>query len=464
MSANRARFRAQKTDPVSSASGASYDEQRRLGLSRNRMLATGLLAVMGGVYIGTHFVSPTFAVLLIRAGAEAGLVGGLADWFAVPRLADVLPVVALALPLTACSVVSDSLLRKRLALDRVSQAEMIGLGAALPVTLLCAIAGLGVWALVAGWLVNSAGRTIAVIAFAPWRPGWRVGGGRAKEMLHFSLATFGVEILWTLRVQADALVVGKITGPAILGLYSMAKELALSPGSKISAVVNMLSPPLMAELQTNVDAMREAFYHSVRLTAAIALPASVGMALVAEEMIAALLGTKWLPAIPILRLLCFYAAIRTIEPLLTPVLLARHRQRFLFYYYLVQVIVVPAAAVMGALWDGAVGAVLLSAPVYGAFTAVMAKETLAELKGGISELWAQTWPLVAAAAAMAVAVLLLQEFLPGLALPPFSALILLAASGAVTYGVALLAVGTPVIRDGIEVAGWVLGRYRVDRG
>src|SRR6516165_2767500 len=86
MSANGARFRALNTDPVSGPSGASYDEQRRLGLSRNRTLATGLLAVMGGVYVGTHFVSPTFAVLLIRAGAEAGLVGGLADWFAVTAL------------------------------------------------------------------------------------------------------------------------------------------------------------------------------------------------------------------------------------------------------------------------------------------------------------------------------------------------------------------------------------------
>src|SRR6516225_1645790 len=86
MSANGARFRALNTDPVSGPPGASYDEHRRLGLSRNRMLATGLLAVMGGVYVGTHFVSPTFAVFLIRAGAEAGLVGGLADWFAVTAL------------------------------------------------------------------------------------------------------------------------------------------------------------------------------------------------------------------------------------------------------------------------------------------------------------------------------------------------------------------------------------------
>src|SRR5437667_5172169 len=45
----------------------------------------------------------------------------IAGWFAVPRLAEVLPVLALVLPLTACRMVPDGLLRKRLALDRVSQ-------------------------------------------------------------------------------------------------------------------------------------------------------------------------------------------------------------------------------------------------------------------------------------------------------------------------------------------------------
>ena len=86
MTANGARFRPRKIDPVSGPPSASYDEQRRQGLSRNRMLANGLLAVMGGVYVATHFVSQTFGVLITRAAAEAGLVGGLADWFAVTAL------------------------------------------------------------------------------------------------------------------------------------------------------------------------------------------------------------------------------------------------------------------------------------------------------------------------------------------------------------------------------------------
>jgi len=102
--------------------------------------------------------------------------------------------------------------------------------------------------------------------------------------------------MWVLRESVDELVVGKISGQVSLGLYTMAKELALMPNHKIANVINMLSSPVMAELQGNIDAMRTALYRAVRLSAAIVVPMSAGIALVADEMVPALLGPKWAPA------------------------------------------------------------------------------------------------------------------------------------------------------------------------
>jgi O-antigen/teichoic acid export membrane protein len=385
-------------------------------------------------------------------------------WFGVPRLADVLPVLALVLPFTACSIVSDSLLRKRLALDRISQAEIIGGVVALPVLLGCALSGLGVWTLVVGSLASLVVKSVATFAFAPWFPGFRIGGERAKEMLHFSLTTLGITIMWALKEQADVLVIGKITGQVSVGLYSMAKDLAMLPTSKISSAVNTLSSPMMAELQTNIEAMRGSFYRALRLTSAIALPTSAGLALVADDMVAVLLGPKWLPVVTVLRLLCIYSAVRAVEFLLPPVLFARLQQRFLFWCYLALLVLVPAVTALGAVWGGAAGAVVFFTPVYCGLMAIMTKEALAELKGSFSELWSETWPILAATATMAVLVLLLREFaLAAVPEPPLVELVLLSVSGAASYGIALLTVGTPVIREGIEVAGWILGRYRADR-
>lgn len=59
---------------------------REAELRRKQYLALGCLASAMVVFIVTLFMPPTFAVRLIKAGAEAAMVGGLADWFAVVAL------------------------------------------------------------------------------------------------------------------------------------------------------------------------------------------------------------------------------------------------------------------------------------------------------------------------------------------------------------------------------------------
>ena len=62
------------------------DFQRR-ELRRNRLIATALLGAMAALFVATALVpQPGFWMLLVRATAEAALVGGLADWFAVTAL------------------------------------------------------------------------------------------------------------------------------------------------------------------------------------------------------------------------------------------------------------------------------------------------------------------------------------------------------------------------------------------
>lgn len=63
------------------------EEAARRKIRRNRAVATGLLAVMATIFAAT-WLTPEggFWLALLRAGSEAGIVGGLADWFAVTAL------------------------------------------------------------------------------------------------------------------------------------------------------------------------------------------------------------------------------------------------------------------------------------------------------------------------------------------------------------------------------------------
>jgi uncharacterized membrane-anchored protein YjiN (DUF445 family) len=62
------------------------DDALRADLARHKAFATGLLVLMA-VLIGiAALLPPGFAALLLAASAKAGLVGGIADWFAVTAL------------------------------------------------------------------------------------------------------------------------------------------------------------------------------------------------------------------------------------------------------------------------------------------------------------------------------------------------------------------------------------------
>ncbi len=52
-----------------------------------KLLATGMLVLMAGVYVATRIIGPVHPTIgFIKAFAEAAMVGGLADWFAVTAL------------------------------------------------------------------------------------------------------------------------------------------------------------------------------------------------------------------------------------------------------------------------------------------------------------------------------------------------------------------------------------------
>ncbi len=63
------------------------DATRRADLARMKRIATGFLVVAAAVFVVTRWFEPAYPWLgFVRATAEAALVGGLADWFAVTAL------------------------------------------------------------------------------------------------------------------------------------------------------------------------------------------------------------------------------------------------------------------------------------------------------------------------------------------------------------------------------------------
>jgi len=393
-----------------------------------------------------------YAVLYVTAP-------GIAQWFQTPRLASVLRVNGLLLPLVAVRIVPDSLLRKALAFDKISQAEIYGAVISVPTMVVLALAGAGVWTLVGGALIGALIQTILTFWFLPWKPRQQVRGERLLEVLRFSASTLGSKVCWATYRQADFFVLGKISGDVVLGFYSMAKQLATLPVDKISMVVNQLASPVLAELQDQRGAMRASLLRGLRLVASIAFPMCIGTLLVAHDLVEVLLTDKWNPIVPMLQILCFYSVVRSIDILLPPVLMARFRTKFLFYYSFALLIFMPLAFLAGALWGGAIGVSLAWVAAYPFLVAKMMNEAFNEIGISWRLFWRQLSSPIAATVSMALVLVVLGWSVSNL-LSDFVGvrLALMILTGSVVYGTCLFLMGGQTWTELREVFNWAVGR------
>ncbi len=385
----------------------------------------------------------------------------IASWFASPALSKVLRVVGLGLPLTALRLVPESVLRKRLQLDKVSQAASVGSVVTIPVVFSLAWAGAGVWALVAGAVVLPLVQSAVTVGFARWWPGLRMGGKKLREVLRYSLAMLGSRISWTVYEQADAFVLGKVSGEVSLGFYSLAKQLITLPVDRVSAVVNQLAFPVMAEIQANRASVRDVFLRGVRLAAWVTFPLCAGMMLVAQDLVKVALTEKWMAAVPIIQVLSPYAVIRSVAVLFPPILMARYRQNFLFMYTLALLGVMPLAFWVGAVWLGTMGVAIGWLTVYPILLMWMAREAMREIQVSRETLFRQL-SLPMAVTLMMVAILLASRWAFFSDENASSGIRLLVAIvvGAITYGGGFLAFGGPIRNEIFEVLGWLFRRHK----
>ena len=386
----------------------------------------------------------------------------IAVWFHSPAFAPVLRVAGLVLILQASSIIPASLLSKRLELDKISQAHLGAMFGALPVTLGLAWAGAGVWALVASLLIQNVVGTCLVFSFARWWPGWRVGSRRLRHLLGYGLSTLTFRSSFAAYEQADAFVLGKVAGDLMLGFYSMAMQLAILPVSKISVMANQLTVPVMARLQDDPEAIGRVFRKAVRLVATVTLPACFGLIVVADDLVLVVLGPKWTPMLPVLRILGIFGAIRSVDVLFPPVLMARYRANFLAGYTLTLLVMMPLAFWGGATLAGAVGVATAWVLLYPIVMFYMAHVALREMRMSWRTLLQELWRPLVASLLMMLAVWVTQTAMGGVS-GGWRAmrLALSTASGAVSYAAVMLALGGPIRVELQEVVGWLLKRRAV---
>ncbi|MGV6821031.1 MAG: lipopolysaccharide biosynthesis protein [Parvularcula sp.] len=233
------------------------------------------------------------------------------------------------------------------------------------VSILIAVVFRSYWAIVAGYGAGVLSQLVLSYVLKPYRP--RLSLKSVSRLIEFSGWVTATSALVALNNKTEVLIIGRMLGTRLTGLFHVGEQVAAIATTELATPIARAVYPGLSTLQADADAMRRAFLRGTEALAAIALPAAVGSALVAEEIVAILLGDKWPGAVPIVQVFGPVLGLMSIFFATQGLAMAAGMTRLVFFRELIFLCVkFPVFIIATKIWGltGALAAVSLNSVVY----------------------------------------------------------------------------------------------------
>lgn len=265
-----------------------------------------------------------------------------ARFYNTPEALPIIRVIALVPIMNGLMNIRVLYFKKELEFQKQFLFQLTGTLSDLLVSIVLALTLQNVWALVYGMLAGWAARLVLSYIITPYTPRLRLDLSKLKDLYGYGRWIFWTSVFIFLLTEGDDALLGKLLGVTALGFYQMAHRIANLPATEITHVISQITFPAYAKLQDNKPALRDAYLRVLQLTALLSIPAAGGIFILAPEVTQLLLGDKWMPAVPAMRVLVIGGMIRSIGATMGPVFQAVGKPEILSRHLAVQVLIAAA--------------------------------------------------------------------------------------------------------------------------
>jgi PST family polysaccharide transporter len=179
-----------------------------------------------------------------------------------------------------------------------------------------AVAGVGVWSLVYAVLLQAVVQAtmswlmVQDRGWLKWQP-W--DGSLVKQLMSYGMRSVASRAVYFFYSNADNFIVGKLMGSQALGFYSKAFDFTSKTVDNVHRAVGVVLFPSYARIQNDLERLTKAYLKSLKTIALLTIPMAVGILLLAPEIVAGLLGKKWIPMTPIVEVLALMSLVKPLS-------------------------------------------------------------------------------------------------------------------------------------------------------
>ena len=156
--------------------------------------------------------------------------------------------------------------------------------------------GWGAWSLVVQRGVTELVGTLMAWQAYPWWPELKVlDPGAARQPLSDSVTMTYAQVLYVALVRVQDVIIGRFIGTAAVGQYRTAWRTVELISQGVIMPFTQVALPTLGRLQDDLPAFRKAYLRITAVCSAVAVPAIVGFAVVAPDVIPLVFGPSGRP-------------------------------------------------------------------------------------------------------------------------------------------------------------------------
>jgi O-antigen/teichoic acid export membrane protein len=227
-----------------------------------------------------------------------------ARYYELPVIAKIAPVLFLLLPINALCVIQNTIFTREFRFQLLSKANFAASLVAGAVAIAMALAGCGVWSLVGQRVATLAVKTLILWVRSDWRPSLGLSMRPVREMAPFSFRLLTTDLIASIYNNISQMFIGKIYSADTLGFFNQAQKFKDLPLTSAMQSVQSVTYPALSKIGDQREKFAESYRQVLMVVAFMLFPAMIGIAVVAEDLFALLLGEKWMPTVPYLQILC----------------------------------------------------------------------------------------------------------------------------------------------------------------
>jgi O-antigen/teichoic acid export membrane protein len=254
--------------------------------------------------------------LFVAVFAAAPLLGSI---FEEPRAVAVIRAVGVTILLQGLRNIGAVYFRKHFDFHKQFVLEVGPLALYAPLVIVLAFNLRNVWALVWANLAASLLACVLTYAMHQYRPKLDFSLEKAASLFRFGKWVLGNSILVMARDQGTALFVGKVLGIPALGFLNRADAFSNSIFQQLHDIAWKVGYPVHSHMQASPREFKAAYLKTLHLLTLIGLPMAMGVFVVSDDFVRLILTDRWLPIVPLMKLLCLQAVVHFVS---TPALLA----------------------------------------------------------------------------------------------------------------------------------------------